>query len=66
MPRRRTAKIRLKRRVRLNRGRAEALQIEVRRLAKRLGLSIAELQVRRLEEKPSPRRPAPRSRSRPK
>ncbi len=66
MPGRRTSKIRLKRRVRLDRRRAEALQIEVRRLAKRLGLSIAELQVRRLEGKPSPKRPVPRARPRPK
>jgi hypothetical protein len=62
MPGRRTAKIRLTRRVRLDRGRAEALQIEVRRLAKRLGLSIAELRIQRLAGKPSPRRPARRVR----
>jgi hypothetical protein len=62
MPGRRTAKIRLTRRVRLDRARAEALQIEVRRVAKRLGLSIAELRIRRLEEKPSPGRRAPRAR----
>lgn len=64
MPNRRTTKIRLTRRVRLDRRGAEALEIEVRRLARRLGVSVASLQIRRVEEQASPKRSVPRARTR--
>ena len=63
MPKR-TTKIRLTRRVRLDRRGAETLKIELRRLARRLGVSVASLQIRRVEEQASPTRSVPRARTR--
>jgi len=66
MPRKQATKVRLTRRVRLDRRGAEALKIEVRRLARRLGVSVTALQIRRVEGQASPRRSVPRAQPRPR